>query len=306
MEHKKITIVTHSGSFHTDDIFAVVTLKLFLEEKNSITVIRTRDKKIIETADYVVDVGGVYNPKENRFDHHQESGAGVRDNGIPYASFGLVWKEYGDDICGSKEIAERIDRELVQPIDALDNGISFMKSEKEGLYIYDIFRMTSVYKSTWKESDELLDKNFKYLTEIFKNLLAREIQVIKDKEESENAVKAIIAQQQDKTLLILDKQYDYEGVVAINDYILFVVYPKRHDGTWSVKTVRSDVYSFVDRVQLPEDWAGKRDGELQKITGVDDAIFCHTGRFVAVARSKEGAIKLAYIALERAGKSLAR
>ena len=39
------------------------------------------------------------------------------------------------------------------------------------------------------------------------------------------------------------------------------------------------------------------DETLQKVTGVEDAVFCHKGLFLAVAKSKEGAIKLAELAL---------
>jgi len=301
-EKNKITIVVHSGSFHTDDVFAVATLKLFLEKENEITVIRTRNKKIIDTADYVVDVGEIYDPSQKRFDHHQFGGAGVRDKGIPYASFGLVWKEYGEALCGSLELADQIDQRLVQPVDAMDNGISFMKSEREGLYMYDIRDITMSYRSTWAEEEGLLEENFIYLTNIFKKLLEREIKVLKDINASKEAVEKIIAQNNNKTLLILDKPYQFEEVASMYDYILLVVSPKRQDGTWSVKTVRTDIRSYMDRIQLPEEWAGKRDEDLQKITGVGDAVFCHNGRFIAVAKSKEGAIKLAHLALEKAGK----
>lgn len=303
MKKQKITIVAHSGSFHTDDVFAVATLQLLLEKENAIEVIRTRDPKIIETADYVVDVGEVYDPSLKRFDHHQFGGAGVRDNGIPYASFGLVWKEYGEALCGSLEIADQIDQKLVQPIDAMDNGITFMKSEREGLSLMcDLRDVTISYRPTWSEGEEVLEESFKYLTSIFKNFLSRQIFTIKDIKESEQAVNKIIAQNNNKTLLILDKQYDYEGATASNDYILLVVSPKRQDATWSIKTVRDDFRSYKARMDLPLEWGGKSGEELQKITGVADAIFCHTQRFIAVAGSKEGAIKLAELALKEAGK----
>jgi uncharacterized UPF0160 family protein len=32
--------------------------------------------------------------------------------------------------------------------------------------------------------------------------------------------------------------------------------------------------------------------DLVAVTGVPDAVFCHTGRFIAVARSREGAVAL--------------
>ena len=34
-------------------------------------VCRTRDPKVLEQCDVVVDVGGVYDPDTHRYDHHQ-------------------------------------------------------------------------------------------------------------------------------------------------------------------------------------------------------------------------------------------
>jgi uncharacterized UPF0160 family protein len=61
-----------------------------------------------------------------------------------------------------------------------------------------------------------------------------------------------------------------------------------------MQTVRKD--DREDKKKLPEDWGGKRDEELQAVTGVKDAIFCHTGRFIAVAKSFEGIMEMARIA----------
>jgi uncharacterized UPF0160 family protein len=52
---------------------------------------------------------------------------------------------------------------------------------------------------------------------------------------------------------------------------------------------------------FPDSWAGKRDAELVKATGVADAIFCHNNRFMMVAGSKEGALALAELALSSKG-----
>ena len=59
---------------------------------------RTRDKKILDTLDIVVDVGDIYNPEMNRFDHHQKSfnhTFGHPYNSIKLSSAGLIWKHYG-------------------------------------------------------------------------------------------------------------------------------------------------------------------------------------------------------------------
>lgn len=60
------TVATHSGAFHADEIFAVATLMLALK-KEEVFVVRTRDPKTYEKADFVIDVGGVYDPKNGPF-----------------------------------------------------------------------------------------------------------------------------------------------------------------------------------------------------------------------------------------------
>ena len=80
---------------------------------------------------------------------------------------------------------------------------------------------------------------------------------------------------------------------------LYVVSPdSQGNNYWKIKAVREDPdASFKNRKDLPESWAGKRDKELAEVTGVSDAIFCHNKLFIAVAGSKEGALKLARIAV---------
>lgn len=42
------------------------------EFENSI-IIRSRDEKQLSKCDVLVDVGGVYDPKTHRYDHHQKT-----------------------------------------------------------------------------------------------------------------------------------------------------------------------------------------------------------------------------------------
>jgi len=114
------TIVTHDGNFHADDVFSIAALKHIFP---SFKLIRTRDLELIAKADIVVDVGGEYDPDTDRFDHHQRGGAGERENGIPYSSFGLIWQKYGLEICeGNQDVANAVDSGLVSTIDAIDCG----------------------------------------------------------------------------------------------------------------------------------------------------------------------------------------
>ena len=64
-------VATHSGKFHADDVLAFAMLKEFLSPELKLT--RTRDMSLIAQADIVFDVGGIFNPHNGRFDHHQKS-----------------------------------------------------------------------------------------------------------------------------------------------------------------------------------------------------------------------------------------
>ena len=76
---------------NADDVFSVAALKYIYP---SFKLIRTRDMELISKADVVIDVGGEHNPETGRFDHHQRGGAGARENGIPFSSFGLICYAY--------------------------------------------------------------------------------------------------------------------------------------------------------------------------------------------------------------------
>lgn len=118
-------IITHSGVFHADEVFAIAALRLI--EDTEFPVLRTRDPQELSESKadpetVVVDVGSVYDPSLNNFDHHQREGAPEpRANGVPYSSFGLIWKHFGTTYC-SKRVADKVDFLLVQKVDALDCG----------------------------------------------------------------------------------------------------------------------------------------------------------------------------------------
>jgi len=302
---KKITIVTHSSGFHTDDVFAVATLLLVLEKDHEVTVTRSRDMEVIEKGDYVVDVGGIYNPDTNRFDHHQEGGAGQRDNGIPYASFGLVWKEYGKKLCGNDIIAYKIDTMMVQPIDFIDvdkNGLKLLETGVKNLYPdlhpFDIGLIRLVFTPTWKEDLSGLDDRFLHLAQYAKELIQRTILYLNDNLEGESVVLEDFNSSENKKIVILSNgRYPWDETLSKTPEPIYAVYENITAGTWSLKCVRNSMFSYESRKNLPIAWAGKRNGELEKITGVKGAVFCHNNLFMAVAKTKEAILKLAELAL---------
>lgn len=63
--------------------------------------------------------GIVFDIGRGAYDHHQRDSR-VRENGVPYAAFGLLWEAVGAEILG-EELAEEFDEAFVQPLDHNDN-----------------------------------------------------------------------------------------------------------------------------------------------------------------------------------------
>ena len=304
-------LVTHDGSFHTDDVFACATLAFYLEKKGeSYEIIRTRDEEKIKAGDYVFDVGGIYDEEKNRFDHHQTGGAGRRvpsgseggsivgEPGIEYSSFGLVWKKFGSEICGSEKGSKIIEKKLVLPVDAWDNGFDLVSNKYKEISPYFLQHIFLGMELIWGEVDLNVGEMFLKSVVIAKEILSREIIQTQDALLAEELVISFYKNSLDKRIIVLDKDYPFQYILNNFPEPLFVIYPRKTNNWWGVKAVREDPKTFKNRKDFPISWAGLSEQELQKITGVKDAVFCHRGLFMAVAKSKEGAMKLAQIALE--------
>ncbi|MES2213771.1 MAG: MYG1 family protein [Patescibacteria group bacterium] len=287
----KKTIVTHSGMFHIDDIFAVATVLLVYPDAK---VIRSRDPKVIDSADIVVDVGMVYDSEKLRFDHHQEGGADVRPNGIPYASFGLVWREYGFRL--AREGKDIIEEKLVIPIDGPDNGVSIYEPKFEDIEPYTVRDYIYSYLSYDDRSESRLNEAFMVAVEHAKGILEREITKAEERALGMKEVRKIYESSPDKRIIVLGEDLPWEPVLSPIHEVMFVVY-KRREGNWGAKGVPVKKFGFDRKKLFPAAWVGKSKEELAEVSGVPDAVFCHNGRFIATADSKEGAMQLAEIAL---------
>lgn len=282
-------VITHSGGFHTDDVFAVATLQLHFGIEN-VEVVRTRDEEVINTGDIVVDVGGVFDPARHRFDHHQ-NGAPVRENNIPYAAFGLVWKQYGEKVAGTKEVADAIERQLVLPIDANDNGVSLFTLNEIGASPILMQDIISSFKPAWG-TDGDMDQSFLLACEFARGVIERARSHATADYTQSNFASELYKNAVDKKILIADRSV---AAAFFTDYpeVMFVVCPDDSLGceNWTATAIRSDHNSFATKVRFPESWAGLRDEELGEVSGIPDAVFCHKARFLFVAGSKEGVLK---------------
>ena len=103
------TAFTHGGKFHADDVFSAALLKIC----NPNIAIQRGFAVPQGFAGLVFDIG------DGPFDHHAKNSP-VRENGVPYAAFGLLWRELGPQLIGPVD-AGRFDESFVQPLDLDDN-----------------------------------------------------------------------------------------------------------------------------------------------------------------------------------------
>lgn len=286
-------IVTHNGAYHADDVFALAILKLIHPEAK---IVRTRDEQIIASADIVVDVGYIYDPDKNRFDHHQPEFTDTREEGTPYSACGLVWKHFFKKLC-SKDEAAMVDSRLICGIDAIDNGFPF-GNNKFGTKPYGLSKIMEIFMPTFQEEKEY-DVAFAEAVGLAQLILKREIAVSKASIAAKSIVRKALLEYEKEDFVVIDQYCPWKTtVIKESDKKLGVF--GRSDGAWAVCTVPTEMESFDSRIDLPLAWAGLQNEDLAKVSGVKDAIFCHKARFIAAAKSKEGAIKLARLALKEA------
>lgn len=287
------TVVTHNGSFHPDDVLAVATVTLYLGEKNY-EIIRTRDLDIIKKADWVLDVGGESNPSKKRFDHHQIDVIG-RENGIPYSSFGLIWNELGEKLCGSKAIAKSIEERLVFPIDAADNQMTVCSPVHEGLNPFVFFDVISTFEPAW-ESEENYHVGFCRSVSFARRLLRRMIARGKGLETMRSLIKETYKKAENKELLIFDKPIYRDEVADYKDTKIFVspvLGFGEGNNNWMVVAVPKKNGSLTNRAIFPKEWGGLSDRELEDISGIEGAVFCHKELYIFVTKTKKAALKAA-------------
>jgi uncharacterized UPF0160 family protein len=289
-------VATHDGSFHADDVFAVAALR---RVHPGLEVVRTREPDLLAGADVRVDVGRRSDPASGDFDHHQREGAGARPNGIPYASFGLVWRAHGVALCdGDAHAAAGVEARLVQGVDAIDTGFALSSPVLAGVRPLDVSDAVDAFNPAWDEDGAPAERlaRFEAAVAFAGGVLERSIAAARAHARAHALVLAAVAAAPDPRVVVLERALPWhEAVVTGAPDALYVVYPKT-DG-WGVQAVPEALGTFVNRKPLPEAWAGLQAAELAALTGVPDATFCHRGRFLAAARSRAGVLALVAQAL---------
>lgn len=274
--------LTHGGKFHADDVFAAALLKIVRPG----IVIRRVFSVPEGFGGLVFDIG------RGRFDHHQED-AEIRENGVPYAAFGLLWRELGTQVllsgCGPEDAAAeaaRFDEHFVQPLDQDDNtGCG-----------NPLAGAVASFNPAW-DSDRSPDDCFAEAVAFAGVILRKKIDGIFSSQRAKSLVKEALASETEH-VVVLPRFAPWKAVLVPSDAV-FVVYPSQRGG-FNSQTVPENLDSETAKCDFPQEWAGKEDGELQTLSGLKTLRFCHKGRFLISAGTQEDALAACRLAMRAA------
>ena len=284
--------ITHNGTMHADEVFATAFLSLYF---GNFKVARVSEvPKDISTNTIIYDIG------KGRFDHHQ-SDARIRDNGIKYSSFGLLFEEYGLSylkklkLKNTKAIYNYLVKDFIEAIDAIDNGIF---PEIKSIYkIKTVSDVIKIFNPSYGSNDNE-DEQFIKAVSLAESILTEELKNVIGKVEAGTKVKKLLNKTKGP-ILILDEYLPYEETVLTSlsgKKTLFAIYPSNRGG-YGIKTIPISTTDKTSRVYFPKEWGGLTNDALEKVTGIKGSLFCHTNRFLMTASDLDTAKKLAELAI---------
>ncbi len=281
---EEANFITHNGGFHCDELFCTVILS---ELFNDFKLCRTRDINNCDNKAIMYDIG------LGKFDHHQDN-VSYRNNKVMYASFGLIWKEYGvkylnkHNIKNVNEVFEYIDYSFICPLDNYDNG--FGSKSVTIINICDIVEKMNPLDD--EDENECFIKAYKMMYEIFNREVVYANKMIIDRKITTEAIN----NSKDGILVLNERAHWEETLYNSNDKnakkILYVIKPLKDKG-YSVHTVSEGIDSFVNKLSFPKEWLNKTKEELSLVSGIKTLTFCHKAGFLCIVGTLDDAIKCA-------------
>ena len=283
--------ITHSGVFHADDVFATAFLDLYF---TNISVIRL-DSVPLNVGNDVI----IYDIGKGKFDHHQKE-ARIRDNGIKYSSFGLLFEEYGLSflerlkIENKEEVYDYLVKDFILSIDAIDNGE--FPSVTANYKVKTVSDIIKLYNPSYGSNDTS-NENFVKAVNVAESIFSFELKNVCGKVKASKKVKELL-KNNNTDILLLDEYLPYEEVILTGNYnTKLVIYPSNRGG-YCVKTVPISLEDKNSRVYFPLKWAGLVNEDLEKTSGIKDITFCHVNRFLVATNTLESALKVASVTLD--------
>ncbi|KAL5730088.1 hypothetical protein ACHQM5_002957 [Ranunculus cassubicifolius] len=317
---------THNGSFHCDEALGCFMIRLthkFLDAE----IVRTRDPKVLETLDAVLDVGGVYDPVNERYDHHQKGFTEVFGHGFKtkLSSAGLVYKHYGTEIIAKELKLDQghpdvhrlflaVYKSFVEAVDANDNGINKYDTDLPKKYSNNTNLSSRVGRLNldWMDPDQSAEKENEAFLRAMSLAGSEFLETVRYHARSWLPARTIVMEcltaREDADasgeIMKLTKYcpwslhlFELEEEMKINPSIKYVLYEDERGKSWRVQAVAVAPEKFECRKPLPSKWRGLRDEELSKESGIPGCVFVHMAGFIGGNATYEGALAMARASL---------
>lgn len=302
------TAATHDHMFHADDVLAGALLRLAYPE---VVFTRTRDAAQWAKADVVFDVGGRYGvgledgqPGPHVYDHHQRNGP-IREDGRPFASFGLLWRELADVVTTQllptasaavrQATRDAFAAEFIRSVDDHDNtGHSDHTAAKDVIKAIRLHGPTTPpgQDTPPQAFDTAYDSAVDFGVRMIQRTLYKLLVRIETVPKVESAVSAALANGKDHLIFDFDsggaglwspvvQRLDPEGQLR---WVTF----DRGNG-WIVRNVRT---AHGDESLFPESWRGHQNETASQATGIPGTVFVHRSGFLAVHETQAGALQM--------------
>lgn len=273
IKKKDAKAYTHGGKFHADDVFSAALL-LYINPE----IVISRGNKVPEDFDGIVfDIG------RGRYDHHQKDSR-VRENGVPYAAFGLLWEALGKEILG-EELAEKLDESFIQPLDINDNT-----GEKN-----ELATLIGNFNPPW-DAKGGSDEAFFQAVSVAGMILENKFERYRGNARADQRVEQVLEEHNPKDRILVLPEFIPCQKALDETEIAFVIFPSNRGG-YCIQPQKRE-YSMNYKCSFPSQWLGLEGEELVKETGLSSAVFCHKGGFLMTVGELEDAKAACKKALE--------
>ncbi|AFN83422.1 hypothetical protein EROM_071710 [Encephalitozoon romaleae SJ-2008] len=300
-------LVTHDRKFHLDEVLATaVLLKIYPDSE----IIRTRNPAVVQGGDIIYDVGGVFDPKTNRYDHHQESFNETfsSNHKIKLSSSGLIYKYYGErflEVYGITRTDEYFHKALEEiyetyfmSADAIDNGYEIF-GEIVPRSLSHIVESFNILSFSGNENDE---QNRRFLEAV--RIVSRDLDNfmhtmigswIPNYKYLDKLISGVVGD-----ILCVDRYCFIDVVPEIEKKykkdIKFVLNERENSVT--ILAVPKERKHFKSKIPLKKEWRGLTGSKLETISGIEGCNFVHASGFVGSNKTIEGALEMCRVSAE--------
>ncbi|KAJ3680167.1 hypothetical protein LUZ60_016445 [Juncus effusus] len=323
----KKRVGTHNGSFHCDEALGCFMIRLTSKFAEA-DVVRTRDPQVLETLDAVLDVGGVYDPSRDWFDHHQKGFQEVFGYGFStkLSSAGLVYKHYGKEIIAKELEREESDpdvqrlylaiyKSFIEGIDAIDNGINQYDTDQPPKYVNNTHLSSRVGRLNpdWMEPDQSSEKEDSCFRKAMDLAGSEFLESVRFHVRSWLPARSIVIEclnsrheiNPSGEIMVLNRfcpwklhLFELEEELKVDPPIKYVLYQDERSQSWRVQAMAIAPDKFESRKALPSAWRGLRDDELSEHSGIPGCVFVHMSGFIGGNKTYDGALAMAKSALK--------